>query len=149
MEGGGHGGQRSKGLSSLAGRLFFKGYPLGDRISPFCFKIPARFFRNRKVGFSAFLLFIYCYTASPLETSLHPRMKRNSMKIKNLFVQKKRVLSFELFPPKRDGNLEGLFQTVQELKQLGPDYISITYGAGGSSRDMTYDIAIKLKEAGG
>jgi methylenetetrahydrofolate reductase (NADPH) len=70
------------------------------------------------------------------------------MKIKNLFVQKKRVLSFELFPPKRDGNLEGLFQTIQELKLLGPDYISITYGAGGSSRDMTYDIAIKLKEAG-
>ncbi len=68
------------------------------------------------------------------------------MKIKDLFAQKKRVLSFELFPPKRDGNLDGLFQTVQELKQLGPDYISITYGAGGSSRDMTYDIALRLKE---
>jgi methylenetetrahydrofolate reductase (NADPH) len=68
------------------------------------------------------------------------------MKIKDLFDQKKRVLSFELFPPKRDGNLDSLFQTVQELKQLGPDYISITYGAGGSSRDMTYDIALRLKE---
>jgi len=68
------------------------------------------------------------------------------MKIKDLFAQKKRILSFELFPPKRDGNLDGLFQTVQELKQLGPDYISITYGAGGSSRDMTYDIALRLKE---
>jgi methylenetetrahydrofolate reductase (NADPH) len=70
------------------------------------------------------------------------------MKIKELFDQKKRVLSFELFPPKRDGNLEGLFQTVEELKQLGPDYISITYGAGGSTRDMTYDIALRLKETG-
>jgi len=68
------------------------------------------------------------------------------MKIKDLFAQKKRVLSFELFPPKRDGNLDGLFQTVQELKQMRPDYISITYGAGGSSRDMTYDIALRLKE---
>ena len=70
------------------------------------------------------------------------------MKIKNLFAQKKRVLSFELFPPKRDGNLETLFNTVEELRQLAPDYISITYGAGGSSRDMTYDIALRLKETG-
>lgn len=70
------------------------------------------------------------------------------MKIKDLFEQKKRVLSFELFPPKRDGNLEGLFQTVEQLRKLGPDYISITYGAGGSTRDMTYDIAVRLKEMG-
>ncbi len=70
------------------------------------------------------------------------------MKIKNLFSRKPRVLSFELFPPKRDGNLEGLFQTVEELKKLGPDYISITYGAGGSTRDMTYDIAVRLKQVG-
>lgn len=53
------------------------------------------------------------------------------MKISELFLKKSRVLSFELFPPKRDGNLEGLFQTVEELKKLNPDYISITYGAGG------------------
>ena len=70
------------------------------------------------------------------------------MKIKELFSEKKRVLSFELFPPKRDGNLEALFQTIEQLKQLGPDYVSITYGAGGSTRDMTYDIALKLKETG-
>jgi methylenetetrahydrofolate reductase (NADPH) len=70
------------------------------------------------------------------------------MKIKEIFAQKKKVLSFELFPPKRDGNLEGLFQTVQQLKKMSPDYISITYGAGGSTRDMTYDIAIRLKESG-
>jgi len=70
------------------------------------------------------------------------------MKIKELFAQKKRVLSFELFPPKRDGNLEALFQTVETLKQLRPDYISVTYGAGGSTRDMTYDIALRLKETG-
>lgn len=70
------------------------------------------------------------------------------MKIRDLFDQKPRVLSFELFPPKRDGNLEGLFQTVEELKKLNPDYISITYGAGGSTRDMTYDIAVRLKQVG-
>lgn len=70
------------------------------------------------------------------------------MKIKDLFEKKKKVLSFELFPPKRDGNLEGLFQTVERLKELKPDYISITYGAGGSTRDMTYEIAVRLKEMG-
>jgi methylenetetrahydrofolate reductase (NADPH) len=70
------------------------------------------------------------------------------MKISELFLKKSRVLSFELFPPKRDGNLEGLFQTVEELKKLNPDYISITYGAGGATRDMTSDIAVRLKEGG-
>ncbi len=68
------------------------------------------------------------------------------MKIKQLFTTQKRVLSFELFPPKRDGNIEALFQTVDQLKKLSPDYVSITYGAGGSTRDMTYDIAVRLKE---
>jgi methylenetetrahydrofolate reductase (NADPH) len=70
------------------------------------------------------------------------------MKISELFHEKTRVLSFELFPPKRDGNLENLFQTVNDLKKLGPDYISITYGAGGSTRDMTYEIAVRLKGLG-
>lgn len=52
------------------------------------------------------------------------------MKIRDLFDQKKRVLSFELSAP-RDNNVDGLFRTVEELKRLKPDYISITYGAGG------------------
>lgn len=68
------------------------------------------------------------------------------MKISDLFQQKKRVLSFELSAP-RDGNVDGLFRTVEELKKLKPDYISITYGAGGSSRDMTFGIAVRLKGA--
>ena len=70
------------------------------------------------------------------------------MKIIELFKQKNRVLSFELFPPKRDGDLEELYKTIEQLKQLNPDYISITYGAGGSSRDTTYGIAVRLKEMG-
>src|SRR5258708_2684965 len=70
------------------------------------------------------------------------------MKIRDIFNQKPKVLSFELFPPKRDGNLDGLFQTVERLKKMKPDYVSITYGAGGSTRDMTYDIAVRLKETG-
>lgn len=67
------------------------------------------------------------------------------MKIIELFKKPEKIFSFELFPPKRDGNLETLFETVQVLKKMNPGYISITYGAGGSTRDMTYDIALRLK----
>jgi methylenetetrahydrofolate reductase (NADPH) len=70
------------------------------------------------------------------------------LKIIELFKSQSKVISFELFPPKRDGNLETLFQTVEVLKGLAPSYISITYGAGGSTRDVTYDIAVRLKESG-
>lgn len=70
------------------------------------------------------------------------------MRIKEIFSPSKKVLSFELFPPKRDGNVELLFQTIEELKKLGPDYVSITYGAGGSTREMTYEIALRLKATG-
>src|SRR5512140_1601867 len=70
------------------------------------------------------------------------------MKIIDLFKKKSKVLSFELFPPKRDGDLEELFKTIEQLKRLNPDYVSITYGAGGSSRDTTYGIAVRLKETG-
>jgi len=67
------------------------------------------------------------------------------MKIGNLFAEKKWTLSFEVFPPVREGNLESLYQTVKALKKLRPDFISVTYGAGGSTRDMSIEIASKVK----
>ena len=67
------------------------------------------------------------------------------MLIRDLFGQKKRTLSFEVFPPVREGNLESLFKTVAELKELKPDFISVTYGAGGGTRDKTIEIASRLK----
>jgi methylenetetrahydrofolate reductase (NADPH) len=67
------------------------------------------------------------------------------MKIKNLFAQKKFTLSFEVFPPKRDGNLESLYVTITELGELKPDFISVTYGAGGSTREKTIEISSKVK----
>lgn len=51
------------------------------------------------------------------------------MLIRDLFKQKKRTLSFEVFPPVREGNLESLFATIAELRELKPDFISVTYGA--------------------
>ena len=67
------------------------------------------------------------------------------MLIRDLFGQKKRTLSFEVFPPVREGNLESLFKTVAELKELKPDFISVTYGAGGGTRDKTIEIASRVQ----
>ncbi|NPV04835.1 MAG: methylenetetrahydrofolate reductase [NAD(P)H] [Syntrophaceae bacterium] len=68
------------------------------------------------------------------------------MLIRDLFKQKKRTLSFEVFPPAREGNLESLFTTIAELKELNPDFISVTYGAGGGTRDKTIEIAARVKK---
>ncbi len=67
------------------------------------------------------------------------------MKIRDLFAKKKWTLSFEVFPPVREGNLESLYKTIGELKKLKPDFISVTYGAGGGTRNMTIEIASEVK----
>ena len=68
------------------------------------------------------------------------------MHIRDLFNQKKFTLSFEVFPPTREGNLENLFVTIKELSDLKPDFISVTYGAGGSTREKTLEIASRVKK---
>lgn len=67
------------------------------------------------------------------------------MKICELYRQKKPVISFEIFPPKATTPVETIFATLEELTRLNPDYISVTYGAGGSSRDRTREIASRIK----
>ena len=70
------------------------------------------------------------------------------MKIYEL-LQKKRTLSFEVFPPKRtDEGKEGIFATIDALKELSPDYISVTYGASGSYSRNAAEIAGYLKKSG-
>lgn len=61
--------------------------------------------------------------------------------IKNLYASKKPVISFEIFPPKRDGSVDSIYDTIEKLKGLEPDYISVTYGAGGSTQDKTAEIS--------
>ena len=58
------------------------------------------------------------------------------MKISDI-LQKKQSLSFEFFPPKEPSQESVLFETINELKPFAPDFTSITYGAGGSTRDKT------------
>ncbi|MCW6091147.1 methylenetetrahydrofolate reductase [NAD(P)H] [Clostridium sporogenes] len=57
------------------------------------------------------------------------------MHIKELFNQKNLVFSFEIFPPKVTSSIETIYETLEELKDLTPDFISVTYGAGGSLKD--------------
>ncbi|MBQ9526349.1 MAG: methylenetetrahydrofolate reductase, partial [Fretibacterium sp.] len=49
--------------------------------------------------------------------------------------------TFEIFPPKGAKSLDGTYATIDNLASLSPDLISVTYGAGGSSRDNTVEIA--------
>ncbi len=71
------------------------------------------------------------------------------MYIKSLYQQKKPVLSFEIFPPKPEYSLETVFKTIEGLKDLKPDFISVTYGAGGSNRGRTIEIASRIKKTYG
>ncbi|WP_252250990.1 methylenetetrahydrofolate reductase [NAD(P)H] [Clostridium sp. ZBS13] len=57
------------------------------------------------------------------------------MNIKNLFRDKKVVFSFEIFPPKTTSSIQTIYNTLDDLKGLNPDYISVTYGAGGSVKN--------------
>lgn len=68
------------------------------------------------------------------------------MKIKNMF-DRGTVYSFEIFPPKRDSSIETIYTTLEELKGLSPDFISVTFGAGGSSNNSaSIEIAKRIKE---
>lgn len=67
------------------------------------------------------------------------------MKITNLFAVKKPTISFEVFPPNEIYTLDEVFSVIDELAELKPDFISVTYGAGGASRGRTVEIASKIK----
>lgn len=71
------------------------------------------------------------------------------MYIRNLFKEKKQLLSFEVFPPKKDTGEESVKAAVDELVKLPADYISVTYGAGGSTSKRTADIAEYIQNTHG
>ena len=68
------------------------------------------------------------------------------MKINSLFQRDRAVFSFEVFPPKKDSPIESVFDKLEEICALKPDFISVTYGAGGTGgHSRTVDIASKIK----
>jgi len=65
------------------------------------------------------------------------------------FFKKKTVLSYEVFPPKRTSPVNTIYDTLSELKELSPDFISVTYGAGGGeNNNQTFEIASAIKSYG-
>src|SRR6266850_7268264 len=73
-------------------------------------------------------------------------MLANMEKITEIFKQKERTYSFELFPPKTDQGYQKLLETTSQLAALKPDFISVTYGAGGGSREKTLDIVDHIQK---
>ncbi|WP_195988822.1 methylenetetrahydrofolate reductase [NAD(P)H] [Clostridium sp. D53t1_180928_C8] len=69
------------------------------------------------------------------------------MKINELFNNKELVFSFEIFPPKITSPISTVYKTLEELKDLKPDFISVTYGAGGSlTNNRTTELSSLVKE---
>lgn len=71
------------------------------------------------------------------------------MKIIDILEQKKITLSFEVFPPKTQSAFSSVEKAALDIAALNPDYMSVTYGAGGSTRDNTVAIASGIQEKSG
>jgi methylenetetrahydrofolate reductase (NADPH) len=67
------------------------------------------------------------------------------MHIRDIFAQTSTTFSFEFFPPKTPEAAEALYASMAELEALKPSFVSVTYGAGGSTRELTRDVVVRLK----
>jgi methylenetetrahydrofolate reductase (NADPH) len=68
------------------------------------------------------------------------------MRINEILASETPVFSFEFFPPKTEAGEQNLYAALGELKALDPSFVSVTYGAGGSSRAKTIEIVKRIKE---
>lgn len=67
------------------------------------------------------------------------------MRIADLFSSPDPVISFEFFPPKTEEGVETLYETVKALRTCRPSFVSVTYGAGGSTRDRTLELVARIQ----
>jgi len=67
------------------------------------------------------------------------------MHIRDIFARHGTTFSFEFFPPKTAEGVAELFANIRELESLKPSFVSATYGAGGSTRELTHDLVVGLK----
>ncbi len=67
------------------------------------------------------------------------------MHIADILAAQRPSFSFEFFPPKTPEAAEKLFETIAQLEPYEPSFVSVTYGAGGSTREMTHDLVVRLK----
>jgi methylenetetrahydrofolate reductase (NADPH) len=71
------------------------------------------------------------------------------MKIRNRLNPSNPCFSFEFFPPKTDEGTANLLKTLEDLAPLDPGFVSVTYGAGGSTRDRTVELVTRIKQSTG
>lgn len=67
------------------------------------------------------------------------------MHIRDILAERRPSLSFEFFPPKTPEGAEALFTTIRELEAYKPAFVSVTYGAGGTTRDLTHELVVRIK----
>ena len=67
------------------------------------------------------------------------------MHIQDIFKTRATTFSFEFFPPKTDHASKELFATIAQLQALQPSFVSVTYGAGGSTRERTHDLVVRIQ----
>ncbi len=67
------------------------------------------------------------------------------MHIQDIFRARPTTFSFEFFPPKTDKASDELFETIAHLQALQPSFVSVTYGAGGSTRERTHDLIVRIQ----
>lgn len=68
------------------------------------------------------------------------------MHINDILRQNNPSFSFEFFPPKTEAAAEELFATIARLQELHPAFVSVTYGAGGSTRERTHDLIVRIQK---
>jgi methylenetetrahydrofolate reductase (NADPH) len=66
--------------------------------------------------------------------------------ILDIFASDQTTVSFEFFPPKTAADAQTLYENIAELETLQPSFVSVTYGAGGSTRQLTHDLVVRLKQ---
>jgi methylenetetrahydrofolate reductase (NADPH) len=71
------------------------------------------------------------------------------MRLDALFARQPRTLSFEFFPPKNERSWFTLEDSIEQLMPLGPDFVSVTYGAGGTTRAKTREVVEHLQQKAG
>jgi methylenetetrahydrofolate reductase (NADPH) len=67
------------------------------------------------------------------------------MHIRDIFQAHPTTFSFEFFPPKTDRASSELFDTIAQLQALEPSFVSVTYGAGGNTRERTHDLVVRIQ----
>jgi methylenetetrahydrofolate reductase (NADPH) len=68
------------------------------------------------------------------------------MHIRDILAADETTLSFEFFPPKTEADSQALFENIASLETLQPSFVSVTYGAGGSTRQLTHDLVVRIKQ---